>query len=237
MLAIRGILQRNRQHDEALAAQIKALDGEIRNSTDPYTNYLQDCWIDRLHDSVFQDAAHSMSAVGMLAPFVESLFVAIFKGLRQNQQPDGQASDARAVAMRDDFWDPHFVFGRRGRRTDIVEGIKQLSASAGLTAFLPDGHIEMLFALFYYRNKMFHHGFEWPMKERHKFDKTIQQKGWPPEWFEQSETGDEPWVFYMSAQFIQHCLTTIDQVLEGVGTDLKQHEEVGFDANLRLSDD
>ena len=84
---------------------------------------------------------------------------------------------------------------------------------------------------------MFHHGFEWPMKERHKFDKTIQQKGWPPEWFEKSETGDEPWVFYMSAQFIQHCLTTIDQVLEGVGTYLKQHEEVGFDANLRQSDD
>ena len=41
----------------------------------------------------------------------------------------------------------------------------------------------------------------------------------------------------MSAQFIQHCLTTIDQVLEGVGTYLKQHEEVGFDANLRQSDD
>ena len=48
---------------------------------------------------------------------------------------------------------------------------------------------------------------------------------------------DEPWVFYMSAQFIQHCLTTIDQVLEGVGTYLKQHGEVGLDAKLRQSDD
>ena len=36
--------------------------------------------VDHLHQSVFQDAAHSMAAVGMLAPFVESLFKQAFPG-------------------------------------------------------------------------------------------------------------------------------------------------------------
>ena len=72
--------------------------------------------------------------------------------------------------------------------------------------------METLAALFAYRNKMFHNGFEWPMKERHKFSEEIQRRGWPPEWFKKSTSGDQPWIFYMSADFIQHCLDTIDQV-------------------------
>ena len=82
----------------------------------------------------------------------------------------------------------------------------------------------MFSALFTYRNRMFHHGFEWPMNERKKFDEMIREEGWPPEWFRKSESGGEPWIFYMSDQFVQHCLTTIDQVLEGVGRYLKRHE-------------
>ena len=85
LLAIKDLVRRNRQSDEGLAAEIEALDAEIRKSTDEHVYHLQDCWIDRIHDSVFQDAAHSMSAVGMLAPFIESLFVAVFNGLRKDQ--------------------------------------------------------------------------------------------------------------------------------------------------------
>ena len=225
LLAIRGLLHRNGQSDEALASQIKALDAETRKSTDGYRDHLQDYWIERLHSSVFQDAAHSMSAVGMLAPFVESLFVAVFKGLRANQQQDDVALNARAAALHDDYWDPHYVLGRGGRRNDIVDGIKQLSDSTGLTAFLPESLMRTLSALFTYRNKMFHQGFEWPLDERNKFEKTIRQKQWPSDWFTQSTSGGEPWIFYMSADFIQHCLDTIDQVLEGVGTYLIRSEQ------------
>ena len=206
LLAIRDLVRRNHQSDEALAAQIKALDAEIRKSPDEHVYHLQDCWIDRLHNSVFQDAAHSMSAVGMLAPFVESLFVAVFNGLRKD--PDGPP-----VALRG-----------KGHRS-VVEGIKCHSTSNRLEPFLPDGYAKTLSALFAYRNKMFHNGFEWPMKEREKFSEEIQKRGWPPEWFKKSTSGDQPWIFYMSAEFIQHCLDTIDQALEGVGAYLTQHEQ------------
>lgn len=205
LLAIKDLVRRNQQSDEALTAQIKALDAEVRKSPDEYVHHLQDCWIDRLHNSVFQDAAHSMSAVGMLAPFVESLFVAVFNGLRED--PDGLPISLRTLG--------------KGAVGGII---MRHSASIGLKRFLPDGYEKTLSALFAYRNKMFHNGFEWPMEERHKFSEQIRKRGWPRGWFKKSTSGDQPWIFYMSAEFIQHCLDTIDQVLDGVGAYLTQRE-------------
>ena len=225
LLAIRGLVKRNSESDKALAAEIKALDAEIRNHTDEYADYLQDSRIEHLHGSVFQDAAHSMSAVGMLAPFVESLFVAIFKGLRADWRRVDGATDARAAAVHDDFWNPHYVFEGGRRRRNVVKGIGQLSESTGLAMYLPESLPKTLSALFEYRNKMFHNGFEWPMAEREKFESTIRQKRWPSEWFTQSTSGGKPWIIYMSSEFIQHCFTTIDQVLEGVGDYLGEKDD------------
>ena len=233
LLAIRGLVKRNSESDKALEAEIKSLGAEIRKHTDEYADYLQDSWIDHLHGSVFQDAAHSMSTVGMLAPFVESLFVAIFKGLRANRRPVDAASDARAAALHDDFWNPHYVFEGGRRRRDVVKGIGQLSESTGLAAYLPDSLSKTLSALFEYRNKMFHNGFEWPMIEREKFGNAIRRNEWPSEWFTQSTTDGKPWIFYMSSEFIQHCFSTIDQVLEGVGDYLGGKDDARGDGTRR----
>ena len=224
LLAIRSVLHRNRKSDEDLATQIESLNAAIRESSSEDAAQLEDWRVDQLHSSVFQDAAHSMSAVGMLAPFIESLFVAIFKGLRADQQRKGTDSNPRTVALDDHFWDPHNVFDQGGHRRNIVQGIVQLSDSIGLSEFLPDDLEGTLSALFAYRNKMFHHGLEWPLDERQKFEQSIQQNNWPSNWFMKSLTGGDPWVFYLSTSFIHHCLVTIDRVLEGVGTYHEQHD-------------
>jgi len=234
LLAIKGLLKRNSESDKTLEGEIKALGAEIRRHTDEYANCLQDSWIDQLHSSVFQDAAHSMSAVGMLAPFVESLFVAIFSGLRSDRQPGDGALDDRAVALHDDFWNPHYVFEGGQRRRDVVKGIRQLSDSTGLTAYLPTNLPDTLSALFQYRNKIFHNGFEWPMVEREKFENSIRQNQWPSEWFRQSTRDGKPWIFYMSPEFILHWLATIDKVLEGVGQYLRRRENATLDGTPRL---
>lgn len=224
LLAIRNVLRRNRKTDEMLAAEIESLNAAIRESSGENAGQFEDWRVDRLHSSVFQDAAHSMSAVGMLAPFMESLFVAIFKGLRANQRRNNSDANPRIAALDDHFWDPHHVFDHGGHRRNIVQGIVQLSDSIGLSEFLPDDLDRTLSALFAYRNKMFHHGFEWPLDERQTFEQTIRQSNWPSNWFMKSLTGGDPWVFYLSTSFIHHCLMTIDQVLEGVGTYLQQHD-------------
>ncbi len=224
LLAIRNLLRRNRESDRELGAEIKELESAIRKSEGDYADYLQHTWIDRLHGSVFQDAAHSMSATGMLAPFVESLFVSLFKSLRDRVGDASVPSDARKTRSSDDYWDPHYVFDERGRRKDIAKGITQLSHSTGLTPFFPCNFTDMLDALFIYRNKMFHNGFEWPLEERCKFERTLREKNWPSNWFRKSSSGDKAWIFYLSPEFIEQCLTMIDQLLNGVGAFLSQHE-------------
>src|SRR3989442_3103051 len=46
-----------------------------------------DEWVDLLHDSVYQRATHSMAAVRMLAPLVESMFFVAFYKVREHFSP------------------------------------------------------------------------------------------------------------------------------------------------------
>jgi hypothetical protein len=224
LIAIKGALKRNNEAEaeateriQAMAAQIKLLDPlDSRNA-----DHLNDILTEMLHESVYRDAAHSMSAVGMLAPFVESLFVSTFAGLRERAHA-AESVDLRAKATQNQYWNPQILFGKEGPRDDIVKGINQLATSTGLQSFLPEGYQKTLSALFSYRNNMFHNGFEWPPEARQKFANRIINNGWPGNWFAQATRGDEPWVFYMSDDFIAHCLQMIDQVLEGVGRYLAQ---------------
>ena len=226
LIAIRGVLRRNRVAEQQVAEDIKELDNHIRTyagGDQEYQMHMEDQWVDTLHGTVFQDAAHSMSAVGMLAPFVESLFASIFHGLRE-RAPGDAASDPRAKASQAQYWNPKFMFGKDGPREDIVAGIEQLATSTSLQPFLPDGYERTLSALFGYRNNMFHNGFEWPPETRQKFASRIRNDAWPVVWFTQATRGDGPWVFYMSDEFIAHCLQMIDRVLEGVGRYLEQNK-------------
>lgn len=229
LIAIKKVLRRNQKADEAVAEEIRELDAEIRNSARPYDEYrmrMEDEWVDAMHDSVFQDAAHSMAAVGMLAPLVESVFVSIFDGLRRRQLEHGDldSEDIRRTMLEAEFWDPHFVFEKGRRRTDLVQGVSQLAESAGISNHLPDDCSMVLAALFAYRNKMFHHGLEWPPHERTKFSDRIKSDGWPENWFSKSERRDEPWIIYMSPTLVDRCISLIDDVLEGVGQFLSDRE-------------
>jgi hypothetical protein len=224
LIAIRAALHRNAADEKQTGEEIKQFAEHVKNYSgdEEYQVNLENHWVDLMHGSVFQDAAHSMSAVGMLAPLVESLLVALFAGIKEHQQGDGPpAQDPRSMAVEKDFWDPHYVF-EPARRTDLVAGAHQLAASTGLAAHLPQGWDAVITALMAYRNKMFHHGFEWPQSERDKFEKRIANDGWQPEWFLKSTSAGKPWIFYMSSIFIDQCIVTIEGILEGAGAYLRQ---------------
>ena len=97
---------------------------------------------------------------------------------------------------------------------DLVSGIMQLADATGLSARLPRDLQATLSALFAYRNKMFHLGFEWPLDERLNFAKRITNEAWPNDWFAKATSDGKPWVFYLSKVFIEHCLATIEKVLD-----------------------
>lgn len=228
LIAIRAVLRRNREAEKQVAEEIKELDAHIRayaGDDEEYQMHMEDNWVDTLHGTVFQDAAHSMSAVGMLAPFVESLLLSISQGLRERLDASKAPLDetTRGTSSAAKYWDPRLVRdGSRWQKAGLVRGTRQLSDAIGLSPYLPEGFAAMHAALTAYRNNMFHNGFEWPMDERKRFGALIAAEGWPDGWFKKSTTGGDPWIFYMSDELIAHCLETIDQVLEGVGRYLEQ---------------
>lgn len=225
LIAIKVLLRRHSETEKETQSEIEALDKRIREldvHDEEYHQHLEGLHIDRLHASVFEDAAHSMSAVGMLAPFVEAVFVAIFEGLR-GKQIAPLDNDARPIAQSQ-YWNPRYVWQNGKLSKNIVGGISQLATSTGVHGFMPKDYSMTLSALFSYRNAMFHNGLEWPPEERQKFAERIKTEGWPEGWFLRATTNDQPWVFYMSEAFIAECLNLIDQVLDGVGRYLEQGE-------------
>ncbi len=219
LLAIRGLLRRNRNADQSISDEIKELEKLSRHLKGVAADRACDEWVDQIFYSTYQDAAHSMSAVGMLAPLVETIFYQCFQGIGKQFYPASQPCkthdrwDAAHVIQ----WDCHFVVAKGRIQKDIVKGIFQLSDAVGLSVRFPSDLKAVLSALFAYRNSMFHHGFEWSVEERERFSKRIQNEGWPSAWFSVATHNDNPWIFSMSDNFIQHCDKTIELVLDAFG--------------------
>lgn len=228
LLAIRSMLRRNKQADDAMIADIEDLKAAIRSTRGAYAEHLQDQWLDQLHGSVFQDAAHSMTAAVMIVPFVESLFVSIFNRLRTHDAVNKVTSSHSASASAENFWDPHYAESGGRPRKGLADGIIRLSDATGLATHLPQDLKAVLTALFSYRNKVFHHGFEWPTHEREKFWDRIAEEGWT-DWFSCSSSDNRPWIIYMRTTFIEYCLTSIDRILDGVGEFLERQPDAEFD--------
>jgi hypothetical protein len=216
--AIGSLLERHRAADEELTETIKQLEHRARLTR---SEHLIDSWVDSMHGSVYQDAAHSLAAVGMLAPLIESILVHSFEALKAAFRRVLTVSSSRAAQPqdRDKPWDCHWYLPRRGTKwkNDIVVGTRQLSDSIGLTPFLPRSTDRTLTALFAYRNKNLHNGLEWPTVERARFIARIHHEHWE-EWFGQATTDGKPWIIYMSSSFVDHCLTFTEELLDGLGT-------------------
>jgi hypothetical protein len=218
--AIHDLLSANRRDAQQFSERIRELEGYAAKASGEAADHAVDETIDHYHHSVYRDAAHSMAAVGMLAPFVESLFLHAFQGIEgmltaRGLSPPGHPRWSLKSQQR---WDCHF--DQAGGR-DIAKGIPDLADAIGLSAELPTDLPLILAALFRYRNAMFHEGFEWSEGERGKI--AMATVAWPAEWFSQASSGGEPWVFYLTDGFADHVLATVERTLEGIGRFVRPH--------------
>lgn len=214
LLAIRIILERNHEAEEKVSAEIKNLEAEIRERGG--NSWMVDHWVDHLHGSTFLDAAHSMAAVGLIAPLIESLFYRAFHYLKRAIGEPYSLESGHERWQLDDRWDHRYEWKRGHRRLAIAKGILQLAEAIDLKRHLPADLERTLSVLFAYRNKMFHFGLEWPDKDLKEFANLIDSKGWT-DCFTRAESGGDPWIFYMSREFTDHCLETVDRTIEGIG--------------------
>lgn len=85
-----------------------------------------------------------------------------------------------------------------------------------MNEYLPQDLEPVLSALFAYRNKMFHGGFEWLSEELKDFERLLGENLWPRDWFSGATVDDEPWMFYMTPLFVDHCLETAEKAITGI---------------------
>ena len=158
-----------------------------------------------------------MAAVGLLATFLESFFYQSFRLIGSEMASESlvPSDHERWQHAGGEKWDCHFVWKNGHKVKDLVEGIVQLVDAVHMKDHMPEDLHVTLSALFRYRNKMFHCGLEWPLTERKRFEQELSR--WPEDWFLRATAGDAPWVFYMSASFIAHCLDRTERIIEGIG--------------------
>lgn len=187
LVAIRNLLYRQKQADQDLSNRIEQADEVARRATDRANEHAVDVWVELAEMSCYQDAAHSMAAVGMLAPFIESAFRTAFRSIG-TKLPD---------------W-------------NLVENIVKRAEEVGMKEYLPEDFEKTLDALFKYRNKMFHGGFEWSSRDLKKFEGLLEKGEWSSGWFSRATSNDEPWMFYMTPAFVGHCIETAERIVEGI---------------------
>jgi hypothetical protein len=224
LIAIHNALMLHRDANAQLENELKQLEEYARSTSGFRSERAVDEWVDRLHGSVYRDAAHSMAAVGMIAPLVESVFYQAFQNIRQQffVEDTPHQAHARWELSAKDRWDCHYAWNNGRRSRNLVDGVIQLADATGLTPHLPRDLQPLLQALFEYRNKMFHCGFEWPIEERARFERRIAQSGWPADWFTRVTSGGSPWVFYLTAALIRRCLEIMEEIIDGMGAFVRQ---------------
>ena len=196
LVAIRGLLYRQERADQELSDRIKEVDEVARRTRGRANEHAVDAWVELAEMSCYQDAAHSMAAVSMIAPLIESAFRAAFRSIGKNLP-----------------------------RRNLVKKIVKRVEEVGMKDYLPQDLEPTMSALFEYRNKMFHGGFEWSTEELKRFERILDENRWPPDWFSRATSDDEPWMFYMTSAFVDHCLEVAEGVVRGI-------EQFGLERNL-----
>lgn len=214
--AIRDLLDRHAEEERLATHRIQSI-----NSTEPMRQQFVDEAVAEMHASVYQDAAHSMAAVGMLAPLVETIFRIAFLniGARYDSLPAWTSPHGRLQRPGKTRWDCSLVFKDGKWVNGILEGVRELCDALELTTALPSEFWLRFDALVAYRNKMFHHGFEWPEKVREEFWTRVETSGF----FTVATTNDRPWIVYMTAAFRRELLVDIERILSAIGALAKAH--------------
>ena len=179
--AVRQLLVNNEQAEAKLSEEIEDIQGWITAASRDEGDVAFVHTIELISESIYQQLAHSMAGVGVIAPVIEAVF------------KDAVRRAGEEVPLR-----------------NFVERLPEIIDRTGMSAYLPDEFAITMGALFQYRNKLFHWGFEWPADECERFQNAINK--WPPGWFTVADLEMQQKVFIMSPTFIEHCVTTAEDV-------------------------
>lgn len=185
---------------------------EIDLSTIP-PQYQGDVYADQCHSHIYQCVACSNAATGSLAPCFEGLFLHEFALLHEKYGGCFKAnSHERWRLTENEFWAPSVVSenGTKRDMPDLVRGIQQLLTALGIDDHFPADMMRTLKALFAFRNRALHQGYEWPVESRESFERRVKDEGWG-NFFTIARFGDQPWMIYATDTLVSEALTLFDR--------------------------
>lgn len=173
----------------------------------------------------FFGAACSQIIAASFCPLLESLFTRAFDRFRLACQCLAQPNHVRWTAQltqSDEFkrWSPcwHFYKQDRPPRNDFLKGYRQVLEAIGFDGTLPEKSHEaqVMAALFMYRNKSLHHGYEWPERTRAAFVENLKQQSrayqrWK-DWFFVCEYGGKPWIITSSKRLAVDAVEAVKTI-------------------------
>ncbi|MBX3396772.1 MAG: hypothetical protein KF841_15550 [Phycisphaerae bacterium] len=195
--------------------------------------YGGDIYADLCIGRCFVDAACSQTVVAAICPFIESLFTRAFAIMR----PAWQAGSAIKSHLRwtkqlkpgDEYkrWSPSWVFNVKSYpRQGFIEGTQQLLEALGFGSAIPTDSPEfnLVSALFLYRNKSLHHGYEWPTDPLNAFklnmDAASRKDSRWQQWFDISTIGADLWMITITKQLVVDSLGA----MQSIATSLREIE-------------
>lgn len=224
LAAIYAMVALHKQESATRSAKLQVLRAALSGLEDDEYDHAHDEWGELFHESIYADATYSMAAVSLLAPFIETVFHQCLQAIGSmliGAPRFGDHERWRSVDLMQ--WDCHLFINGGKARTNLPLGIMQISEAIGLLPKLPADIRPHLEALFLYRNKMFHHGFEWPQDERDRFKKKTEE--WPTSWFTDATQNKKPWLFYLSDEFIADTVKMAGQILDAIGSFVSENRE------------
>ena len=142
--AARQLLVRNEQADARLSNEIEETQRWASASSSDDRDVAFVHTIDLIAESIYQQVAHSMAAVGVVAPVIEAVFKDAVRRAGEELPP-----------------------------RNFVERLPEIINRTGMNDYLHDEIAVTMEALFRYRNTLFHWGFEWPADECEKFQNAM----------------------------------------------------------------
>jgi hypothetical protein len=219
LIAIRDIFHRHRKAAEETTAELE----RCRAAANKLTGWAAEQAVDdfgmEVHRGIYEDAAHGLAAIALLSPLYEQVLhqslLLIGKEFHSSMVPN--PTHIRWEGSPKHRWDCHFVWNGKSWDKKIYEGTEQLLEATNLLRLLPPDFLQVFSAIIAYRNKMFHHGLEWPLAERIPFAQRIESGEWPASWFSRSFTGKNPWMFSLTALFVDRCITLVNEIVDVFG--------------------
>ena len=149
--AARQLLVNNEQAEAKLSEEIEDIQGWTATVSRDEGDVAFVHTIELISESIYQQLAHSMAAVGVIAPVIEAVFKDAVRRAGEELPP-----------------------------RNFVERLPEIISRTGMNDYLPDELAVTMAALFRYRNTLFHWGFEWPADECERFQNAMNQwpPGW-----------------------------------------------------------